>query len=320
MKFIFLLLVLSGIVPVDAFSFLGSALLPLRTEVEIALDFDANFQFPQEIAASEWFKEVTEQRKANAGPEAVSSAVSAMQKLAAEDRDITCDDRALKYYDFLSTCLRSEGSSWTATLGSLESMGIRLTDHVDDVFIGQQTFRKIDTISLCRSIGNCIGLDLAQSESVASTAKMNSDQVRNLLDLSLVITRLAIRYAIVKEQFEKHEAEPPSEVDEEEVPEAVKRAQQLTKPAIEAFDNLEIVTLESLDSGTSTIDEGDALITAETLKSFKEIVVPGANRFGTLLEYDFNVPEEDLPIKGSSRVIIHRSALEEWWKANKLTK
>jgi hypothetical protein len=63
--------------------------------------------------------------------------------------DFTPDVLAEKYYDFLSTCLRTEGAAWTATLGPMEYVGLRMKDCIQVANAEGQNLRSLDVSKLC---------------------------------------------------------------------------------------------------------------------------------------------------------------------------
>ncbi|KAJ1399594.1 hypothetical protein B484DRAFT_458303 [Ochromonadaceae sp. CCMP2298] len=312
---------------VEAFSFFNNALLPLRNEAEMLIDADSSYEFPADIKDSVWVTELLKTRREATGREAVGESIATIQRLMLQlDRsdgrpDIKPDLLALKFNNFLGTCLRTEGAAWTAALGPLEYVGVRMDQHVSDVDLGDQRIRIIDTTSLCTSMCKClIDLDLDAPDSVKKIAAMDDEQLRNVLDLSMALTRLALRYAISKEQLESHEVEAPTPSEDfssEDDPEVVRMSQsKVPQFTIKAFDQLELASLSSQRIGSDL--EG---VPVEGMGGFslQEKVFLKPARFSALLQYDLNVDADDLPIKGSSRVLVHKFGLEAWAKENKLT-
>ena len=142
------------------------------------------------------------------GREAVGEQIKTIQRLQLQlDRsdgrpDFTSDILADKYYKFLSTCLRTEGGAWTATIGPMEYVGLRLGQHVGwSSALRQPKTRTLSLPSLVAQMSSCL-IDLPTDDSKVSPRLRTEAAQQSLQDLSLALTRIACRYALLKEQLE----------------------------------------------------------------------------------------------------------------------
>jgi len=141
------------------------------------------------------------------GRTAVSDRIKAIQRLQLQlDRsdgrsDMTSDLVADKYLSFLSTCLRTEGGAWTATLGPMEYVGLQISRHVSWSSAQRRPpTRIINLPALLIDMGNCL-IDLpSDSTKVPAPLRLEAAQ-RRLQDLSLALTRVVCRYALLQEQL-----------------------------------------------------------------------------------------------------------------------
>lgn len=154
------------------------------------------------------------------GREAVAEAGKAIQRLQLMlDRsdgrpDMTSDMLAEKYSAFLSTCLRTPGGAWTASLGPMDYVGVKLDQHVTTTTTtgagagagakqrpgsGGAVVKELDLKSLFRQMASCL-IDLDVSAPVPA-ALQAEEAHRKVLDLSLAMVRVATRYAILADQL-----------------------------------------------------------------------------------------------------------------------
>lgn len=279
-------------------------LVPLRTEAELQLDFNPSLILPDNLLQAQWYDELMKQRKTSIGRESVQTALKTIQRLMLQlDRsdgrpDYSPGLLASRYYDFVGTCLRSQGGAWTAVLGPLEYVGLRIGDHVVDRQISGQTVRMVNVISLCAAMSACLlDLNLQEADAANRALKLSRDNVVNILDLGLALTRVAVRYAILKEDLTSHES--------------TGRSSELggTTDA-ETFSSLELCTTDH-DLLPQQLSGGN--------NKYEEVVYPSSRRFHSILQFDLRLPDEDMPIKGASRIIVPRFLLKQWIEANALS-
>ena len=147
------------------------------------------------------------------GRDAVGEAIKSTQRLQLMlDRsdgrpDLTPDLLAEKYSAFLSTCLRTPGGAWTATIGPMDYVGVKLKQHISHISIrapgttGADTeCRVIDLKTLLAQMSSCL-IDL-RDESPVPAALQEEDAHRKILDLSLAVVRVATRYAMLSDQLD----------------------------------------------------------------------------------------------------------------------
>lgn len=300
MWFAFFVHVLACTLVVTSFNLLHhyrSGLNPLKTEVELFLDHSNDVPLPPVIVSNPWYPSTVEQRKIR-GREAVQSATQTIQRLIIQlDRsdgrsDMTSEVLANKFYDFLSTCLRSDGLGWTAALGPMEYIGMKLTNYVTEVSVNDERIRVVDVAGICNKMCTCmIDLDLNEASSITKISKFTQQNKECVLDLSLSLTRLALRYALYKDQLESHTS-PTVETETE------------TNLARDIFNSIEL----------NTMTAAFADITGMTQLS--EVIIPSNRRLDVILHYDMLVDEEDLPVPGSSRVIVRKQDLKKWIEKN----
>ena len=141
------------------------------------------------------------------GRSAVGEQIKSIQRLQLQlDRsdgrsDLTSDLVADKYLRFLSVCLRTEGGAWAATLGPMEYVGLQITRHVSwSSAQHRPPTRTINLPALLTDMGNCL-IDLpSDSSKVPALLRLEAAQ-RRLQDLSLSLTRVACRSALLQEQL-----------------------------------------------------------------------------------------------------------------------
>lgn len=282
-----------------------SPLIPLKTEIELVLDFNEACAkaltypppdpIPEGITASPLFNTVQKLRgPSNRGRDAVQAQIQAIQRLVIQlDRsdgrsDIGSDILAQKYYDFLCTCLRSDGPAWTASLGPLEYIGMRLKDFITEKQVTDQVIRVIDMAGICQKMGSCmLDLNVKDRSAMETLDRMTQDKLQSILDLSLAMTRLSIRYAIFKEQLE---TENPKEVAD--IP----------------FQGIEILMTNDF---VSPLD-------AQKKNPLLEVLIPANRRLNSILIYDMLVDELDLPIPGSNRILVRKDDLTKFIEKHSL--
>lgn len=275
-------------------------LVPLRTEAELQLDFDPNLILPDNLLQAQWYDELMKQRQTSIGRESVQTALKNIQRLMLQmDRsdgrpDYSPGMLASRYYDFVGTCLRSQGGAWTAVLGPLEYVGLKIGDHVIDREISGQTIRMVNVVSLCAGMSACLlDLNLQEADAANRALKLSRDSVVNVLDLGLALTRVAVRYAILKEDLTSHESTGRSS-------------------DAENFSSLELCT-------TASDTDHDLLQQLSGGGKYEEVVYPSSRRLHSILQYDLRLPDEDMPIKGANRIIVPKFLLKQWMEANALS-
>ena len=279
-------------------------LVPLRTEAELLLDFDPSLILPDNLLQAQWYDELMKQRETSKGRESVQTALKSIQRLMLQlDRsdgrpDFSPGLLASRYYEFVGTCLRSKGGAWTAVLGPLEYVGLKIGDHVVDLQISGETIRMVYVVSLCAAMSACLlDLNLQEADTANRALKLSGDSVVNILDLGLALTRVAVRYAILKEDLTSHES--------------TGRSSELGGTDVENFSSLELCTTAS--------DTDDMLQQLSGGSKYEEVVYPSSRRFHSILQYDLRLPDEDMPIKGASRIIVPKFLLKQWIEANALS-
>eukprot|EP01038_Epipyxis_sp_PR26KG_P012362 gene12362-16581_t len=263
----------------------------LKSEIEMVLDRNNEESLPSNLLELNEYAEIIKVRENTTGREAVDKSIKAIQRLMLMlDRsdgrpDFTPDVLANKYYDFVSTCLRSGKTTWLAVLAPLEYIGLKMSDFITNEEIGGENIRIVQVGNLCVSMSNLLlDLNLKETKSIECLAKFDSNKLKNILDVSFSLSRVAIRYAIFKESLEKHE---PMNVESDEG----------------AFSSLELSVFTSASSMTGG---------TTNLPHLEEVLVPSMKRLETLLSYDLKIQEDDLPVKGSKRVLVKRIHLRDF--------
>ena len=143
------------------------------------------------------------------GRAAVGDQIKAIQRLQLQlDRsdartDLTSDLVADKYFQFLSTCLRTPGGAWTAGLGPMEYVGLDIKQHISWSSVTRQPPTRILSLpSLLGKMCSCL-IDVPSDSSKIPAALRVEAASNKLQDLSLALTRVACRYALLKEQLEE---------------------------------------------------------------------------------------------------------------------
>ena len=138
----------------------------------------------------------------------VENAIKNIQRLQLQlDRsdgrpDFTPDVLASKYYDFISTCLRTGGGAWTATLGPMEYIGLKMQNHVTSA----DAIRTVDVVKLSESMGKVL-IDLPSGNNAIEKAALarlsGGDAQRNIWDLGAIIAYLHFIYLSFNETIFK---------------------------------------------------------------------------------------------------------------------
>lgn len=142
------------------------------------------------------------------GREKVGDQIKVIQRLQLQlDRsdarsDLTSDLVADKYFQFLSTCLRTPGGAWTAGLGPMEYVGLGIKQHISWSVQHQPPTRILSLPSLLGKMCSCL-IDVPSDSSKIPAALRVEAASNKLQDLSLALTRVACRYALLKEQLEE---------------------------------------------------------------------------------------------------------------------
>lgn len=283
-------------------------LLPLRSELELFLDYDSNYVISDEISNQSWYTDIKQQRDNSIGREAITTSINNIQRFMLQlDRsdgriDFTTSKLAIKYYDFIATCLRTKGKGWTAVIGPMEYIGLKFNDHIINQLVGGQVIRIINICSLTYSMCSCL-LDLNLKDNTSETmnkiAKFSNDDICLIIDLNMVLIRIAIRYAIFQEEFENHEK------------------------SIEPIDYFNILELSIQSDDINMIDSNKDQILSylnriNLIKPYEDTLYPSMIRLNNILQYDLHILEDDMPIKGSNRVLIPKILLKTWIENNQL--
>ena len=143
-------------------------------------------------------------RHGKSGRTEVEAAIKAFQRFSLMlDRsdgrpDIGLVKLAEKYDDFVSTCLRTEGAAWTAAIGPLDYLGVKLPAYRQR----ESHIYTIDVPALCVAVGTKL-LDLPTSPEERNKVVDASDNNRNAIwSLGLVIARLATRFTLFEDVLE----------------------------------------------------------------------------------------------------------------------
>mmetsp|Transcript_26822 Transcript_26822/g.25681 ORF Transcript_26822/g.25681 Transcript_26822/m.25681 type:complete len:292 (+) Transcript_26822:72-947(+) len=121
--------------------------------------------------------------------------------------DIELPVVAKKFDDFISTCLRTEGAAWTASIGPLEYLGLKLDsirEKKDDCSI---IFRTSD---LCSTMVSCL-LGVENSDRLISV--QSEDNKLAIWNLGILVTRVFLRYLIMERELNGVEVSNDTEVD-----------------------------------------------------------------------------------------------------------
>ena len=109
----------------------------------------------------------------------------------------------MKFNDFVSICLRTDGPAWTAAIGPLDYLGMKMAsfyvkqEHLESKKSSTVVF---DSAKLCKDIANRL-LDLSDSSMVA----MSIESRDAFWNLCFVITRLAVRCILFESELEGNE-------------------------------------------------------------------------------------------------------------------
>ena len=140
-------------------------------------------------------------RHGKSGRAEVEAAIKTFQRFTLQlDRsdgrpDITLAKLAEKDDDFVSTCLRTEGAAWTAAIGPLDYLGVKLPTYRQR----ESHLYTIDVPALCVAVGTKL-LDLPTSPAERNKIVDASDTNRNAVwSLGLVVARLATRFALFED-------------------------------------------------------------------------------------------------------------------------
>jgi hypothetical protein len=112
---------------------------------------------------------------------------------------------AQKFNDFVSICLRTDGPAWTAAVGPLDYLGLKVQKFRRKEF-DQQTNRILfETPKLCVDVATrLLDLQVSQIEDSLNASEENKSAVWNL---SFVIARMALRYTVFENELEGLEAD-----------------------------------------------------------------------------------------------------------------
>lgn len=296
--------VLAGLmlVKIECYNFVNkyTGLKLIKGEAELLIDNDQAQLLPDGVASTPWYEEMQKNRDTK-GREHVEAAVKSIQRLTLQlDRsdgraDFTPDVLASKYYDFVSTCLRTGGSAWTAVLGPIEYVGLKLDKFLTSVEVGGEEIRVVNIGDMCYSMCSClIDLNLKDKSAIEYLSKCDDTQVGKILDLSLALTRVALRYAVFKERLETHNPEQMEQTD---------TATQKSFTSLELQNTLENAPVVTTPAVTSQ-------------EFLEELVIPSNKRLALLLQFDLKVQEDDMPVKGSRRVMLRKDFIKDWVEQN----
>lgn len=160
------------------------------------------------IADSSIPSEVLQSINTNKDRQAVGDSVKSIQRLQLQlDRsdgrpDFTSDVLAEKYFHFLSTCLRTEGGAWTVTLGPMDYVGLKMKQHISKSSTPKPC-RTINLKTLYDQMSSCL-IDLPTDRSKISPSLLLPDPQARIVDLSLTLTRIACRCALLSDQLEEN--------------------------------------------------------------------------------------------------------------------
>lgn len=124
--------------------------------------------------------------------------------------DITSDIIADKYFEFCSTCLRTDGGAWVAPLGPLQYVGFFMSKQIDSTT--NPSTRIISLKGILTSMAQVL-IDLPLNQESPNLEKGEANA--KIIDLGLSLVRIAIRFAIFQETLE---GKPPI-FDKNSIPE-----------------------------------------------------------------------------------------------------
>ena len=144
------------------------------------------------------------------GRPCVDEAMKKVQRLQLQlDRsdgrtDITPDMISNIYFDFMSTCLRTEGGAWVAPLGPLQYVGFFLENFITV----EETRRSIDVAAIADRMGQVLidapSLSDESLDAQATITRLTEDVEAKLAiqDFLLTLLRTAVRFASLKDELE----------------------------------------------------------------------------------------------------------------------
>lgn len=182
----------------------------LRTDVDVITSRLPASELPAAIVNHAEYNSVM-QLRGTSGPESVQKALQIVQRLILQlDRsdkraDLGPEVLANRFNSFFSTCLQLSGSSWTATLGPLEYVGVKLSDYLSEAVVNDERIRIADITGLCKRSASCLlDLDISEESCLSTLARLSPSSQDSILDLSMSLSRILLRYAIFRDQLESH--------------------------------------------------------------------------------------------------------------------
>lgn len=170
----------------------------------------------------------------------------------------------------------------------------------------------LDSVGLCHSACSVLlDLDLTKQDCAETAKAFSTEERRSVLDLNLSLSRIALRYAIYKEQLLEHQIVEP----EKRYPfDSIEILSPVTATAAAAVGR-------STDKDNIAVDDKvdlGAMASEKVADSFFEVIVPCSKRFEAVMLYDLGLDEDDLPITGSKRLLFRKQFVQPFIDQNEL--
>lgn len=114
---------------------------------------------------------------------------------------------AKKFNDFVSTCLRTDGPAWTAAVGPLDYLGLKVQKFRRKEIVSDSQSNRIvfETSNLCKDVATrLLDIPVSQIDDLLNASNENKSAVWNL---NFVIARMALRYTMFENELEGVEAD-----------------------------------------------------------------------------------------------------------------
>lgn len=192
----------------------GSKVVALRQTSRSAMELVAASRSMQleldEESATLYAEVVSPFVEASSGRSCVEENMKKVQRLQLQlDRsdgrsDITPGMIATTYFEFLSTCLRTEGGAWVAPLGPLQYVGFVIDQHISV----HEEERVVNVETMAERMGRVL-IDLpadndSSPEAKKTHAALDDGKLQQVViqDCLICLVRTAVRFAIYKETLE----------------------------------------------------------------------------------------------------------------------
>jgi hypothetical protein len=109
---------------------------------------------------------------------------------------------ASKFDDFTSTCLRTPGAAWTAALGPLDYLGVKMAPFRSLTMDSGLPVLTLDVPSISKAVATSL-LDMPANDAERVKILQASDSDRYALwSLALMVSQLAVRFALLEHELE----------------------------------------------------------------------------------------------------------------------